>query len=158
MFSLPIINDITTTYPNPPEFQEIRKIESKRDYGYPAGFLEKQKAAYSLAPLPMTLGREEAFKKVEAIAKTMGWQVVAVDPAQFRLEAIDTTKLLRFKDDIVIEVRATAEGAVGPVLASDVAKAWVHMRSKSRTGKGDLGKNAERIKSFFEVLSRTSER
>ncbi len=55
-----------------------------------------------------------------------------------KIEGVDTSWLFRFKDDFVIEVRP--DGADGSL---------VHMRSKSRDGKGDVGANAKRIRAFF---------
>ncbi len=48
--------------------------------------------------------------------------------------------MLRFKDDVLVEVRPHPGG-------SEVA-----MRSKSRVGKGDLGANAKRIRAFLAAL------
>lgn len=151
MFSAPMINDITTTYPNPPEFVELKKIEKSRNYDYNNSFYEIQVKAYNLQPLNMNLTPDETFKKVEKVAQQMGWHVVSVDPIARRLEAIDTTLLLRFKDDIVIEVRPAISSTTDPSATSPSSA--VHMRSKSRVGKGDLGKNAKRILSFFEALN-----
>ena len=81
------------------------------------------------------------FEKAEKEAQKM-WEVVAVDREGLRIEAVATTSLLRFKDDIVIEVRASIEGAE------------VHMRSKSRVGRSDFGANAKRIESFFSKLKK----
>ncbi|KAG2439923.1 hypothetical protein HXX76_004042 [Chlamydomonas incerta] len=69
------------------------------------------------------------------------------DPVVGLLEAVSTTRLLRFKDDIVVRLRrAPAAGAGGgTVLRVDV-------RSASRVGKGDLGTNAARIKVFLRQL------
>jgi len=50
---------------------------------------------------------------------------------------VATSDLCRFHDDFAVRVRPDDGGAV------------VDMRSKSRDGKGDLGANAERIRSFL---------
>ena len=71
----------------------------------------------------------------------MGWQIVADDDATGMIEAIDTTLLLRFKDDVVIRVVGTAEGS------------RVDVRSRSRVGRSDLGKNAARIREFIRRFS-----
>ena len=72
----------------------------------------------------------------------MGWAIVAVVPAEGRIKATDTTLLYGFKDDIVIRVAATAHGS-----RTDV-------RSESRIGESDIGKNAARISIFLEKLAK----
>lgn len=149
MFGLVRINDITTTFPNPPEFQEIRKIETKRNFEYRSEFAPLQRGNYDLSPLPMTLSPDEAYKRVEQKLLETGWKIISRDPALRKFEAVDTTALMRFKDDIVIEIRDNNKGSMGKSTADEVAKSWVHMRSKSRLGRSDLGKNYQRIEAFF---------
>jgi uncharacterized protein (DUF1499 family) len=60
------------------------------------------------------------------------------------VQAVAVTRLLRFRDDVVVEVREDATGR-----ASIVA-----MRSKSRLGTSDFGANAGRIREFFRDLRR----
>ncbi|WP_369676609.1 DUF1499 domain-containing protein, partial [Enterococcus faecium] len=55
--------------------------------------------------------------------------------------ATDTTMWFGFKDDVVIRVTAKGDGSE------------LDIRSKSRVGKSDLGKNAERINQFIAQLS-----
>ena len=52
------------------------------------------------------------------------------------IEAVDTTAIMAFKDDIVIRVRTGAQGTM------------VDLRSVSRVGQGDIGANAQRIRDF----------
>ena len=70
----------------------------------------------------------------------MGWEIVATVPLEGRLEATATTFWFGFKDDVVVRIRRA-----GPVTAVDV-------RSKSREGRSDLGRNAERIREFRNAL------
>lgn len=77
-----------------------------------------------------------------------GWQDVRVYEKELKVEAVSVTKLLRFRDDVVIEVRKTTEPGT----------LEVHMRSKSRMGQGDLGANAKRITDFFKILGTKFER
>ena len=70
----------------------------------------------------------------------LGTEITRSDPAAHALEGISTTRLFRFHDDFVVEVRADDGGSV------------VQMRSKSRDGKGDIGANAARIKALFAQL------
>ncbi|MED5380426.1 MAG: DUF1499 domain-containing protein, partial [Pseudomonadota bacterium] len=55
-------------------------------------------------------------------------------------EATDTTAWFGFKDDVVIRLTAKSDDTL------------VDIRSKSRVGKSDLGKNAERIETFMAEL------
>lgn len=71
----------------------------------------------------------------------MGLEIVDADPAGGRLEATGTSLLFGFKDDVVVRVTGTAEGA------------QVDVRSKSRVGLSDLGANARRIRTFLRELS-----
>jgi uncharacterized protein (DUF1499 family) len=142
MFSAPLINDITTTYPNPPQFRKLAELRSKSDYAYPDSFYAQQAGFYKdLKPLILPMTPNDGFKLVQEMAhKQSRWQIVAADPGALVLEATATTTLLRFKDDIVVQVRPGASSG----------ECEVHMRSKSRLGKGDLGANAARIQAFFK--------
>ena len=57
-------------------------------------------------------------------------------------EAVASTRLLGFKDDVSIHVQAQAGDA-----------SLVHMRSRSRLGRGDFGTNARRIRVFQGALA-----
>jgi uncharacterized protein (DUF1499 family) len=143
--NVPRINDITTDTANPPQFVAARSTAANqgRDMAYPGpSFAEQQRAGYpDLAPLKVAGSPDEVYKRVEATAKQMPtWQITRNDAAAHTLEGVDTTRLFRFQDDFVIEVRPQDGGSV------------VQMRSKSRDGKGDIGANAARIKAFFAKL------
>lgn len=143
--SVPRINDITTDTDNPPRFVHAGTLEANRgrDMTYPgAEFATQQKAGYpGLAPLPLAVEIGEAFKRVEAAAREVaGWELTRVDPGAHSIEGVATTALFRFQDDFVVEVRSHGNGSI------------VHMRSKSRDGKGDVGANAARIEAFFARL------
>ena len=73
--------------------------------------------------------------------KQSGWTLRAVDPATRTIEGTATTRMFHFRDDFVIRVTQSGDGAV------------VDMRSKSRDGKGDLGANAKRIQSFLDQVA-----
>lgn len=141
----PPINDITTDTENPPQFVVAGTLASDtgREMRYAgASFAAQQHAAYpTLTPLSLPVSADEAFKRVEAAARRMpGWEITRVDPGARTIEGVATSRLFRFHDDFVIEVRPQSAGSV------------VQMRSKSRDGKGDLGANAARIETFFATL------
>lgn len=139
----PIINDITTTFPNPPTFVAIAKTQKDRNYTYIDANYKKQLEGYpNLRALVCPFEKIKCFQLVLDVANGFSdWKIVDASEVEARLEATATTPILRFKDDIVIEVRALD------------ANHAIHMRSKSRLGKGDLGANAKRIKTFFEKLT-----
>ena len=74
------------------------------------------------------------FDNAERAARAMGWQVVEASLDKLRLEAIDTSLVFGFKDDIVVRVTAKGNGSV------------VDVRSLSRVGGSDLGANARRVR------------
>lgn len=147
MFFFPMINDVTTTPEAPPAFVVLAQAAPNkgRDMGYPPGNAPVQKLAYpDLAPLSLSQAPGACFERALAAAKTMPrWQVVSQEAASGRLEAVATTALFRWKDDVVVEVRPAAGGCA------------VHVRSKSRTGRGDFGANAKRIRAFLARLAKT---
>ncbi|TMA41924.1 MAG: DUF1499 domain-containing protein, partial [Deltaproteobacteria bacterium] len=63
------------------------------------------------------------------------------DGASGTIEAVATTRVFGFQDDIAIRVRADGSAA-----------SRVDVRSKSRDGKGDLGANAARIRAYVMAL------
>jgi uncharacterized protein (DUF1499 family) len=141
----PRINDITTDTVNPPAFVRAQTLpeNSGRDMSYPGeSFAAQQRAGYGeITPLTLASPPDETFKRVAAAARSMnGWVITREDPATRAVEGYDTTRLFRFRDDIVIEVRDANGQSV------------VEMRSKSRDGKGDVGANAKRIRAFLATL------
>lgn len=146
----PPINDITTDTTDPPQFVKAGSLDGNqgRDMKYPGvSFAEQQRGGYpDLAPLRLNMPVDAAFKRVAAAAKRMGdWEITRADAATHALEGIATSRLFRFKDDFVVEVRPQDSGSV------------VQMRSKSRDGKGDIGANAARIKAFFSEVMQSTE-
>jgi len=143
---LPPIHDISTDLADPPAFVEVLKrrtapgLNSAVHEG--AKLAEQQRRAYpDLVPLAWKVSPADAFRKAEAVVQQMGWEPVAADAAAGRIEATDTTTFFGFKDDVVVRIRASAEGSV------------VDVRSLSRVGRGDAGKNAQRVRAFMAALS-----
>jgi uncharacterized protein (DUF1499 family) len=69
------------------------------------------------------------------------WMVTNEDAASGVIEAVATSWLFRFEDDIAIRIRSGEGG-----------KSRVDIRSKSRDGKGDTGTNANRIRAYVAAL------
>ncbi|MBV8030923.1 MAG: DUF1499 domain-containing protein, partial [Betaproteobacteria bacterium] len=139
--SVPRIHDITTDMENPPVFAAVlpmrKGAENKADYGGKE-VAEQQKAGYpDIQPLRLAVPPNVAFARAREAAQEMGWEIVASDPAQGRIEATDTTFWFHFKDDIVVRI------------AGDGAGSRVDVRSLSRVGRSDIGTNARRIRAYL---------
>lgn len=78
----------------------------------------------------------EVFDAVLDVAQEMEWEVREANADQGLVEAVATVPIFRFRDDVTVTVSKT-DGTVG-----------VHVRSRSRVGKSDLGENARRIRKF----------
>ena len=140
--SLPFIHDVTTDTANPPIFVAIAPIRADAPNGvdYKTDPALQQKGYADIQPVTSDLAPAAFFEKALKVAKDMGWEIAAVSPEQGRIEATDTTAWWGFKDDIVIRVAAEGSGS------------RLDIRSMSRVGKSDVGKNAERIRAFIEKL------
>jgi uncharacterized protein (DUF1499 family) len=147
---LPRINDFTTDLADPPAFVHAATLPANagRSLAYPPDFADQQRACCAdLRAARLPLAPAEAFARAETAAAAMpGWVVTFRDPAAGVVEAVATTTLFGFQDDVVIRVRPDAAGA-GSV---------VDVRSKSRDGKGDLGANAARIRTYVGRLEQGS--
>lgn len=142
--SLPPIHDITTDTVQPPAFVAVLPLRAdarnSADYGG-ADIAEQQHRAYpDLQPQHLALAPAAAFDAALGSARSMGWDIVASDAAQGRIEATDTTLWFGFKDDVVIRVRADGDGS------------RVDVRSVSRVGQSDIGTNARRIRAYLSRL------
>jgi Protein of unknown function (DUF1499) len=138
---LPAIHDVTTDIADSPRFVAATALR-----GADANPLERspevdaaQRAAWpGLRTLESPLPPAAAFRRAAASARALGWQVHAEDAAQGIIEASVTTFWFGFVDDVVIRVRADAQGS------------RIDLRSASRVGRGDMGANAARIERFAE--------
>ena len=137
----PPIHDITTDTENPPRFVAIIALRqgSPNPVEYQGeAIAAQQRLAYpDIRPATLAEPADTAFKRALTAARDLGWQIAAAVPAQGRIEATDTTTWFGFKDDVVIRVTPSAGGS------------RIDVRSVSRLGEGDLGKNAARIRAYL---------
>jgi hypothetical protein len=141
---VPRIHDISTDLADPPGFVALmpaRKAAPNGAVHRGAALAEEQRKGYPeikarVLPTPPAATIQKAIDA----ARSMGWEVAAVDTAAGRIEATDTTAWFGFKDDIVVRVRPEGAGS------------RVDVRSMSRVGLSDLGANAARIRSFLGKL------
>jgi len=142
--SLPFIHDISTDTTNPPEFVDVKPL--REDAPNPAEYAGEEVAAQQregypdIQPLETGMDPEALVKLAEDTAREQGWEIVSAVTADGRIEATDATLWYGFKDDIVIRVRASQDGSI------------LDVRSKSRVGGSDLGKNAARIRDYLDDL------
>lgn len=142
--SVPRIHDITTDIQSPPEFvavlRLIRSDENSPVYGGAEVAARQLKAYPDISPLILPVPPDQGFEKALNVARRLGWQIIDTDKDTGRIEAVGTTFWFGFKDDIVIRLRQKNSGS------------RVDIRSKSRIGVSDLGKNAERIRKFLSAM------
>lgn len=142
---MPRINDFTTDLENPPAFEHAATLAANagRDLSYPAAFASLQRQCCAdLRAAVLEMPPADAFARAVAVASaTPGWEVTYQAPVDGTMEAVATTTIFGFHDDIVVRVRPGPNGG-----------SRVDVRSKSRDGKGDIGANAARIRRFVATL------
>ena len=142
--SVPRIHDITTDTKNVPPFVAIAPLraDASNPLQYPGEEVaSQQQAAYpDIQTYESTVSSEILFEAALSAAEQLGWTLVDRNKAEGRIEAFDTTLWFGFVDDVVIRISETESGAA------------LDIRSKSRVGLSDVGKNAERIRQFMGVL------
>lgn len=143
----PQIHDVTTSPRDPPEFDASRVAHyAQRDYSsyreYDALMKGKVSAAYpEIRTLVFDKSLRQVFTAAEAAAKDLHWTVFVAEPMRGWIEAGDRATIFGFVDDIVIRVRLNASGYT-----------VLDIRSASRTGTADMGRNARRIENFTAAL------
>lgn len=140
---VPPIHDITTDLDAPPAFEaaaEARRA-APNAVEYPgAEFRQMQREAYpEIVPLQVSAAPDQVLATARELAEDRGWEVLAVDTAHYRLEAVAHTFWFGFQDDVVVRI-------------AENDKVQVDMRSASRVGRSDVGTNAARIQAFLEDL------
>lgn len=152
-FKLPKINDLSTDTQFPPRFQAVSKWREAgaNPLAYPGeSFAALQREHYpDLKPLVVSRPAAEAFDLAREIIRRRGWMIVALKPpgpggdGSGEIEAVEQTMVLGFHDDIAIRFKAERD------------KTRIDVRSASRHGITDLGRNADRIRSLMrEFYSR----
>jgi hypothetical protein len=160
----PPIHDISTDTGDAPKFEALLALRkdasngpeydgSKRVMidGKLTTVAELQKLAYpDIIPLGKLLNprgdpkihpKTILFWRAFEAAKHMGWRIVTFDEKAGRIEATDTSLWFGFTDDIVVRVEKA--GALG---------ARLDIRSKSRIGTPDYGRNAARVRAYLDYV------
>ena len=152
MRSLPRINDITTDTKDPPRFAALAKVRppgtNTLNYSI-KNFTPAQERAYSdLRTMQVDRPAEETYELVLAAlnTKAMKLKTSSEEPPKGRygqpgfIELVDRTFILGFTDDVVIRVDG------------DAKTSRVDLRSVSRYGSHDLGRNAQRIRRLLKEI------
>jgi uncharacterized protein (DUF1499 family) len=138
------IHDISTDTDDPPAFVEVAKLRGPNDnpaaYSGPETAAIQKQAYPDIESLILLDSPGFVFETALQVAEDMGWEIVASNVETGHIEATATTPFVGFKDDVVIRIRARGPEAI------------VDVRSKSRIGRGDMGVNAKRVRSFTEKL------
>jgi hypothetical protein len=160
---LPAIYDITTDPIDPPQFDAVARLRPRdaNPVTYAGLYTaEQQHAAYSdIEPDNTTASPQDAFAAAMKVITKRKWRVVDARPPQGpmpraidtrasppnalrdgAIEAVARTPILGFRDDIVVRIRPTIDGA------------RIDVRSASRYGRHDLGTNAKRVRSLIEDI------
>lgn len=140
--SAPVINDVSTNVDNPPKFTKSTHPDRLSD-----ALTEAILKHYSdLEPLTIPSSKAESSKAIIEATKQAATsthpRIQVVSSTDTTAELIDVTALCRFKDDV--SIRVEMDSSSGDYI--------LDIRSASRVGKGDLGTNANRIRSIISAL------
>ncbi|MFK8040720.1 DUF1499 domain-containing protein [Congregibacter sp.] len=145
---VPPIHDIATDLVDPPVFEEVLRLrgDNSNPLELTEEVIEQQLAAYpDLQTLESPRSYASSYNLALTTARDLGWEIVREDANAGYIEAVDTTAIMQFKDDVVIRVQTNAEGSL------------LDLRSVSRVGVSDLGANAKRIRSFMAAFKASAE-
>ena len=148
-----MIHDVTTDADDAPRFVALRELRLQcrngvlysglRGAAHHARYPDIAPALYAQPPATI-------FQAALAAAKAMRWVIAAAVESEGRIEATATTRFMRFKDDVVIRVRADAHANAGT--NADRSGTRLDVRSASRVGSSDFGANARRIHCFLQEM------
>ncbi len=148
----PALADVTTDMKDPPRFDPAQSAILRRGpLNYPGPTVAaRQRAAYpDIEPLQIATTAQLAYEAAISVVTKRKWNIVLNRAPQAgrrdgQIEAIARTPILGFREDIVVRVRGSADGAL------------IDVRSASRHGKHDLGSNAARVRSLLEDIDDTA--
>jgi uncharacterized protein (DUF1499 family) len=141
----PAIHDLTTDLENPPTFTAViaRRGNAPNRLDRSTGLTELQRQGYpDLAPVTLQTRPDQIFDRALAAAQSLGWEIVTADKSSGRIEATDKTRWFGFEDDVVVRLTPWGTGT------------RIDVRSVSRMGVGDSGRNAARIKRFLNRVQK----
>jgi uncharacterized protein (DUF1499 family) len=147
---LPKINDVTTDAVNPPAFVMLARLRGPglNAPDYPgAAFAQAQAAAYpDIKPIEINRSVDEAFELAAGALRRLKMEIARQQAPDLEtgrpgvIEAVDRTLILGFYDDVAVRVAGNEEHA------------RIDVRSASRVGRYDLGRNAERVRQILKEI------
>jgi uncharacterized protein (DUF1499 family) len=150
--NLPTLNDVSTDANAPPKFVEAVRLRGPgaNSASYPVTFAKLQAEAYpDLKPMFIDRPVEETFEIVKEALFRQKIPIVREQAPENKpgkpgiIEAVDRTTILGLYDDVAIRVDG------------DNARSRIDLRSASRFGRHDLGRNAERMRRVMrEIVAR----
>ena len=148
--SMPAIHDVTTDLAAPPTFATLASLRgpdaNRPDYPGDSVAARQQEAYADIRPVVVSRPVNETWEVLGETVKRLGWKVASETPPGGKgkpgyIEAVDRTLVLGFYDDVVIRV------------SGDQRETRVDVRSASRYGEHDFGRNAQRIRKLFKELT-----
>ncbi len=148
LLALPRIHEVSTDLDRPPAFQKLATVrtgEGVNPAAYQKSESQLQAKAYpDIKPLPVERPVADAYSAVRDAVSNLKWHVVSEQPPgegrSGMIEAVDRSMIFGFTDDVVVRVSGAGR------------EARVDVRSSSRHGQHDLGRNAERVRELFSEL------
>jgi uncharacterized protein (DUF1499 family) len=147
---LPKLNDVTTDTSNPPAFVSLARLRvpGANPVAYAGDrFAAAQHEAYpDIKPIEINRSVDEAYELAADAVRRLKMEIVSQEPPDMdsgrpgTLEAVDRTLILGFYDDVAIRVRGDEE------------QARIDVRSASRFGRHDLGRNADRVRQILKEV------
>ena len=153
--SAPQINDISTDMISPPSFNKLliirRTVNNKFSLTDHALSKEErikiQNRSYpELKTFSSPLDFESALLRSTTLLRQQGMDIITIDEDKGFIEAVDTTFWFGFKDDVVVRLKSHSN------------RTEIDIRSASRIGLRDFGKNAARVRRFLDDFRKASSR
>lgn len=150
MYSLPELNDVTTSVAAPPHFDVLNTVRKSpaNPAKYPAArFADLQAQSYpDIDTLGVNRSVGETYDLVLEAVRREKMAVVREQPPSDdndmtgSIEAVDRTLVIGFYDDVSIRV------------AGDGRDSRVDIRSASRFGRHDFGRNVQRVRTLLRGI------
>jgi hypothetical protein len=149
-YRLPAVADITTDPLDPPRFEAIARLRTREANPVQYAGLraaELQRGAYpEIESLEVSASPQIAYQAAFGVMEKRRWRVVDARAPETgrregRIEAVARTPIMGFRDDVVLRVRTTPDGA------------RIDVRSASRYGYHDFGTNAARVSALLTDIN-----
>ncbi len=147
---LPKINDVTTDPTNPPAFVDAGQAARARrqhDRLSRRRLCARAGAAYpDIKPIEINRSADEVFELAVDAIRRLKMDIARQEAPDLdagrpgTLEAVDRTMILGFYDDVAIRVSGNDE------------QARIDVRSASRYGRHDFGRNADRVRQILKEI------